>query len=146
MFRCWNTTVKLVWGVPRSTHTYFVEHLLGLGLPTVSHKLKCQYVGYFQKLKGSASKEVRILSEIVARDAQSVTGRNLQKIKQEYSLDPWSSPVSSFKQTDVSQPIPETDSWRIEFLGKLLAQRIEMELCDDDSTETSKLIDSLCST
>ena len=28
-FRCWNRCVKLCWNVPKSTHTLFVEHLLG---------------------------------------------------------------------------------------------------------------------
>ena len=68
--RSWNTAVKLVWDVPRATHTYLVEHLLGLGLPSIRHKLSCQYVGFIQKLRTSASKEVRILSEIVCRDAR----------------------------------------------------------------------------
>ena len=27
-YRCWGTCVKLCWDLPRSTHTYFVEHLL----------------------------------------------------------------------------------------------------------------------
>ena len=98
VFRSWNTAVKDVWGVPRSTHTYLVEHMLGLGLPSVKHKLVCQYVGFFRKLQSSASWEVRVLSQIVARDAQSVTDRNLLHIKKEYCLDPWSMTVGAFKE------------------------------------------------
>ena len=145
VFRCWNTTVKLVWDVPRSTHTYLVEHLLGLGLPSVRHKLICQYVGYFQKLRDSASKEVRVLSQIVARDAQAVTGRNLLNIQGEYNLDPWSRSVSSFKMRDVRNSIPEADNWRPELLNKLLIQRYEMNIGGEDFSEVTKLIDSLCS-
>ena len=76
VYRSWNTCVKLAWQVPRSTHTYLVENLLALELPSVKQKLLCQYVGFFKKIRSSCSKEVRILSEIVARDAQTVTGRN----------------------------------------------------------------------
>ena len=144
-FRCWNTAVKLVWDVPRSTHTYLVEHLLGLGLPSVRHRMICQYVGFFQNLWNSASKEVRVLSQIVARDAQSSTGRNVINIRSEYDLDPWSWSVNRFKMKDVRKPVPLVDIWRIGLLEQLLAQRQEMDICGDDPEDTSKLIDSLCS-
>ena len=115
-----------MWDVPRSTHTYLVEHVLGLGLPSVRHRLICQYIGYFRKLRDSASKEVRVLCQIVARDAQAATGRNLLKIQEEYDLDPWSSSVSSFKMKDIRNPIPEADAWRTELLKKLLLQKYEI--------------------
>ena len=145
VFRAWNTAVKLVWEVPRSTHTYLVDHLLGLGLPSARHKLSCQYVGFFQNLGQSASREVRLLKEIVARDAQSVTGRNILNIKAEYDLDPWSWSLQRFKLKDVRKPVPVADEWRIGLLRKLLAQRREMETCGEDPLEISNLIDSLCS-
>ena len=97
VFRSWNTVVKLAWGVPRSTHTYFVEHLLGLGLPSVQQKLLCQYVNFLRKLFSSSSKEVRILSQIVARNAQSVTGWTLLHIKSTFKLNPWVDPIDMFK-------------------------------------------------
>ena len=34
-FRCWNTCVKMCWGVPRNTHVYFVDHLLSCGFPSI---------------------------------------------------------------------------------------------------------------
>ena len=142
--RSWNTAVKLVWDVPRATHTYLVEHLLGLGLPSIRHKLSCQYVGFIQKLRTSASKEVRILSEIVGRDAQSVTGRNIMHIREEYSMDPRSWSVDKFKIKDVRKPVPVADTWRVRLLKQLLDQRREMTVCGEDSAEVSQLIDSLC--
>ena len=42
VYRSWNTCVKLAWQVPRSTHTYLVENLLALELPSVKQKLLCQ--------------------------------------------------------------------------------------------------------
>ena len=144
VFRSWNTAVKDVWGVPRSTHTFLVEHLLGLGLPSVRHKLICQYVGFFRKLQTSASWEVRVLSQIVARDAQSVTGRNVLHIKKKYCLDPWSMTVGAFKAKDVRKPVPDLDEWRVGFLRQLLSQRSEMDTCGEDIEEITSLIDSMC--
>ena len=136
--------MKLVWDFPRATPTYLVEHLLGLGLPSIRHKLSCQYVGFIQKLRTSASKKVRILSEIVGRDAQYVTGRNIMHIRAEYSMDPRSWSVDKFKVKDVRKPVPVADTWRIKFLKQLLDQRREMTVCGEDVFDVSQLIDSLC--
>ena len=35
VFNCWSTCVKLAWGVTRATHTYFVDHLLSGGIPSM---------------------------------------------------------------------------------------------------------------
>ena len=51
--RSWNTCVKLAWDVPRWTHNYLVDNLLGGDLPPVKKKLMCQYVNFFQKLRKS---------------------------------------------------------------------------------------------
>ena len=102
---------------------FLVEHLLGVGLPTVKHKLISQYVGFFQNLRRSASWEVRLLSQIVSRDAQSVTGKNLLNIKVDYKLDPWCMSVERFKLADVRKPTPAMDEWRTGLLQKLLGQR-----------------------
>ena len=144
VFRSWSTAVKLVWDIPGSTHTYLVDHLLGLGLPSVRQKLLCQYIGFFSNLRRSASWEVRLLSEMTARDAQSVIGRNLLYIKTEFGLSPWSEPVKNFKLRDIRIPLPEIDEWRVAFLTKLLQERRELDICGEDTAEATSLIISLC--
>ena len=109
------------------------------------HKLLCQYIEFFSKLRESASWEVRLLSEIVARDAQSVTGRNLLNIEAEFKINPWSRNVQSFKLVDIRNPLPEVDDWRVAVLGNLLQRRREMDACGENSSEVSSLIHSLCS-
>ena len=42
VYRTWNTVVKLVWGLPRATHTFFVKHL-SCGLLSTRERLLCQY-------------------------------------------------------------------------------------------------------
>ena len=83
-----------------------MENLLALELPSVKQKLLCQYVGFFKKIRSSCSKEVRILSEIVAIDAQIVTGRNLLNIEHEYLLNPWIEPVKMFKEVNIKRATP----------------------------------------
>ena len=102
--------------------------------------------GVVELCRTSASWEVRVLSQIVARDAQSVTGRNLLNIGLEYKLDPWSMPVERFKIEDVRKPPPTVDEWRFDLLQHLLTQRNDMQICGEDPEEIISLIDSLCRT
>ena len=61
VYRSWDTQVKLVWGLPRSTHNYFVEHLLATDFRAARQQIMWQYVGFLGRLGRSVSSEVRIM-------------------------------------------------------------------------------------
>ena len=145
VYRCWNTCVKLVWDVPRSTHNYFVEHLLAKDWVSVREKILVQYVKFLQRLPRSVSAEVRILQNIVKGDVRSVTGKNCLKLSQEFSLDPSRDSASLFHGAYKLYGLPEQDDWRIPLLNTLLNQRYEMSACGEDLEIVSGLIESLCS-
>ena len=67
-FRCWGTCVKLCWNVPRSTHRYFVSHLLGQGFVSTRTKLLARYVKFFRGLIRSKIPEVVTVANMVSRD------------------------------------------------------------------------------
>ena len=146
VYRTWNTCVKLAWDVPRWTHNYFVDNLLGGDLPPVKKKLQCQYVNFFQKLRKSPLREVRILASVVGRDMESVTGKNLLMLEREFGLDPWIQTATTFKSKNIGYTIPSEDKWRLSLLQRLLNQRREMVACDEGVKDITELIESLCST
>ena len=146
VFRSWNTCVKLAWDVPRWTHNYLVDNLLGGDLPPVKKKLMCQYVNFFQKLRKSPLREVRILASLAGRDRQSVTGKNLAMLEGEFGLDPWSQGVNIFKSKFKGYIIPDADTWRLPLLQRLLNQRRDMVACDEEVEHITELIDCLCTT
>jgi hypothetical protein len=81
-FKSWNTAVKLVWEVPRSTFTYLVEgHLAGEQL-SLRNQILSWYPGFFRGLLSSPSREVRLLARLVKDDPRSTTCRNLRYIRQ----------------------------------------------------------------
>ena len=43
IFKCWNTAVKLIWNVPRSTYTYLVENMLAKNFVTLRHQMYSRY-------------------------------------------------------------------------------------------------------
>ena len=122
----WNICVKLAWDVPRSTHTYLVDNLLGINHLSVKRQLLSRYTKFFRGLLKSKSNEVKLLSNIVARDVRSVTGKNLKYIENETGLDPWISTPADIRDTLPIKQTPEEDAWRLPLLCKLLYQRQEM--------------------
>ena len=76
VFTAWNTTVKLVWGCPPQTRTYFMQQLLCCGFTSARVDILSRFVKFLHGLRTSASHEVQVLSRLLARDRQSVTGKN----------------------------------------------------------------------
>ena len=80
-FKSWNTSVKLVYGVPRSTFTYLVEGHLASDHRSLRNQVLSRYPGYFRKLLESPSKEVRVLARIVSTTPRSTTCANLRYLE-----------------------------------------------------------------
>ena len=90
VFCAWNTCIELAWHVPRGTHTYFVDRLLGCGISHVKNDILARYVTFFQSLRKSPCMEVSVLAHMVARDIRTTTGNNLSLIRELTATDPWS--------------------------------------------------------
>ena len=145
VYRSWSTSVKLVWDLPRNTHTYFVDNMLSESIPSVRKRILTQYVNFLQRLGKSVSKEVRLMSVIAGSDIRSVVGRNVANLKEEFNLDPWKDSSRLFKEGYNYHEVPEVDKWRLPLLKQLLGEKNEMKVCGEDTEPISGLIESLCS-
>ena len=134
-----------MWGLPRSTHDFFVEHLLVKGLRSARQHIMSQYVGFLKRLGKSVSSEVRIMKLIAAQDIRSVTGRNFYNLREEFSVHPWQISASSFNKVYKQYELPVQDRWRLSYLMDLLKQKYEMQACDEKTDVVTDLIESLCS-
>ena len=145
LYRSWNTTVKLVWGIPRSTHNYFLEHLVSKDFRSARQQILSKYIGFLKRLRKSVSDEVRIMCYIAAQDIRSVTAMNCYKLEEEFSLDPWLATTSRFNTVYKLYDIPELDRWRLSYLMDLLQQKYDMDVCGEETDIVTHLIESLCS-
>ena len=150
-FNSWKTCIKLAWGVPRSTHSYFLDYLSG-GLVTVRRDVLARYAGFYRSLLSSPCREVSILARVVARDVRTTTARNLAMLETESGGLTWMDPAEKVKEGLASgEPaVPGADSWRIPYLGKLLEQRDTLAyqgaaVPDEEVERVQELVDSLCS-
>ena len=128
LYSSWNQNIKLIWGCPLWTRTYFVQQVLACGYFSARVEILTRFVKFFHSLRYSACKEVQILSRYVARDMQTVTGRNLQLIKDLTGLNPWSTSTSKLREAIACSELVEVspqDVWRLPYLCSLLSQRGE---------------------
>ena len=144
IFKAWNTAVKLTWNVPRDTYTYIVENLLGRNFQSLRNQIYSRYSRFFQSLLNSSSREVSFLANIVARDCQSVTAKNVKLVERAAGCSPWDYSTMRIKAGLKKPPAPENDEWRLPLLLKMLDHRRHEESLLHETENLSKMIDSLC--
>ena len=71
--KCWNTNVKLVFGLPRNTFTYLVEGFFASSFISLRNYIYTRYASFYRKLLLSPSREVLFLARIVKLDPRSTT-------------------------------------------------------------------------
>ena len=148
-FNAWNTHVKLTWQVPRNTRTYLMQQVLASGFISARSAILARFVSFFRALRVAPSHEVRTIAFLVSRDMRSVTGRNLELVRQLSGQDPWAASPTRVKESLMERElvgVPERDTWRCSYLRKLLEQRQFAHYNGDTDTEIhlSDVIDSLC--
>ena len=107
-----------------------------------------RYVKFLHSLIKSASPEVQVLSRYLARDVQSVTGRNLRLVQETANLDPWTNSTNNLRRALISSEmveVPIMDRWRLPYLRSLISQRREANSLAMEAEETrlEELIESL---
>ena len=126
-FKCWNTGVKLVYGVPRSTFTYLVEGHLAAGHTSLRNHVLSRYSGFYRNLLQSPSKEVRILSRIVSSNPKSTTCSNLKYLQKLTGLN---QPVFySTARVRMALPMKEVqkkEQWRLGLFVSLMKMKQEI--------------------
>ena len=138
--------MKLVHGVPRSTKTFIVQNYLAVNFDPVLKELFSRYVNFVKALNDSASDEVKVLFNIVRKDIQSNTGKNMNWIQNQTGLNPSKVNARVMRNHKMIEDIPEADVWRIPMLDKLLRKRRELETLLLNTDEVEHLINGVCST
>ena len=145
LYRSWSTCVKLIFDVPRSTHTYLVDSVLAKDFMTVKQQLVGRFIKFFKRIRESLSLEVQIVANVVGRCVRSTTGSNLRRIHLETGLDPWVEPYWKVRNKIMKAVIKSEDGYRVQYLKKLLQSRLDARAQAQDTDELDLLINSLCS-
>ena len=148
VYSAWDTAVKLAWSCPRWTRTFLLQQVLSCGMTTARTDILARYGKFSMGLRTSVCQEVRVLFNLVARDLQTTTARNIKLVRESSGLDPWAAGPRKLKETlhiNESVAIPPQNTWKIEYTRSLLRQLQEAKYSvqDDRVKYIQGLIDSL---
>ena len=148
LYKAWDTAVKLIWSCPRWTRTFLLQQVLLCGETSARTDILSRYGKFCKGLKNNVSQEVRVLFNIVARDLQTTTAKNIRFVQKESGTDVWTVSPAKLKQSLQSNStveIPIQDGWKVRYLSTLLSQRWEasVHVQEDRMTMLQELIDSL---
>ena len=107
-----------------------------------------RYQKFFTSLRSSASYEVQVLSRLLARDIQSVTGKNLTLLKELSNLNPWVTKQCQLRSALIAAEmveVPLVDQWRLSYLLSLLSQKTQAHslVLEEQESRLEELINSL---
>ena len=109
--KSWNVAQRILMGLPRNSHRYFIEPLSNT--QHIRHSLFRRHIKFVNSVKSSEKVVLRKMFETVKQDCRSTTGMNLRNLMKKLGR----STVDELQPNDVGQltyhPIPEGDEWRI---------------------------------
>ena len=148
VFSAWDTAVKLSWGCPRWTRTFLLQQVLACDVCDARVNILSRYSTFARNLRTSVSQEVKTLYNLVSRDLQTTTAKNLKFVTRQSGDDVWEVSPAKLKQDlikNLTVEIPQQEEWKVRYLGSLLRQRVEanMNVQEDKLKRLQELIDSL---
>ena len=136
VFTAWDVAVKLVWDCPRATRTFLLQQVLSCGLSSAKTDVLCRYSKFFNSLRNSVSMEVRVLCNLVAKDLQSTTAKNVKLIEDLTNhQDICTATQESIREALITSErvtVSPQDEWRTPYLSSLLSQYQEAKSISDD--------------
>ena len=139
----WNTSCRIMFDLPLSTHRYFVQPLSNkMHLKNILMK---RFLGFLSQIKNSSKKIPSFLLNIVKNDARSTTGYNMRNMMLLFNKNT----IDDIEEKDITEyvyaPVDKKDEWKIQILKELIdVKNGELELENICTEEVDTMIVSLC--
>ena len=139
----WNTSFRIMFGLSRCTHRYFVEPVSGK--VHVKNMLLKRFLSFLNQIEKSKKKLPKRILRYVMKDTRSTTGSNLRKMMLLFGKvkveDITESDVDAFKYAAV----PPGDEWRVELVKEIIEIRnSNLEVENFDEEELNEVLNYLC--
>ena len=116
--KSWNIAQRILMGLPRNSHRYFIEPLSNT--QHIRHSLFRRYIKFINSIKASEKAVLRDMLLTVKQDCRSTTGMNLRWLMKTMGR----STVDELQPNDVDQltykAIPEGDEWKVACAKELI--------------------------
>ena len=143
LFKSWNVMVRMVFGVPPTTHRYLIEPLAGF--PHAKVMLSSRYVKFKEMLEHSNKRMVNLLVLLASEDQRTVMGKTMFKMRKE--LDGQDLTCRNIKSHMKFFPVPADETWRLDFLEELVAADTKKVMIENMNADDIKsMLNLLCTT
>ena len=140
----WNTSFRIMFGLPYSTHRYFVEPVSGK--THLKKLLLKRFLAFLNQIEESQKSLPKKLLKSVKKDTRSTTGLNLRKMMLLLGKvrveDIGIKDIDNFEYVTV----PPEDQWKIAMVKEIIEVKnnnLVVENFEDE--ELQEIIDHLCS-
>ena len=141
----YSKAVRIMFGLPRETHRYFIEPLTNTR--HIKFDLIERFLNFLAKIRKSKKDTLKYVLGRVMYDVGSVTGRNLNRIMNLCNLDSIDSIQPSHCENLKFRNIPEGEAWRIGFVAELIDNKHEDSVVENFShEELDEILEYICTT
>ena len=117
MFATYNQSVKIMFGLARSAHRFLIEPITGA--VHLKKTLIRRFLSFIESIKSSKKIALRNLFKVVKQDCRSVTGRNLNMIKNLVGAEDIENLVPSDSDKIEYFVIPQNETWRLSVINEI---------------------------
>ena len=143
IYKTWNVTVRNVFGLPWTTHRYWIEPVSGCQHPKTF--LSSRYVKFVSSLSSSNKSSVRYLASLCQGDNRTLLGRTTSRIALECEVEVGSLNPNEVKLNMKYFPVPEEQHWRVPVLSELLEVRSSNSGIENlTPADVTQFIDIIC--
>jgi len=142
LYTSWNTAIRILFGLPRQTHRYFIEQISEqIHLKTM---LCSRFVSFCESMCKSRKLSIRLLFDLCKNDQRTKLCKNLSNIANETYVDKLSLNKSLVK-SNMIYANPAENAWRIPLLKDLLLIRSNPNVLEGfNYDEIDVIIDDIC--
>ena len=139
-----SAAIRLMLGLPRDSHRYFLEPLSG-SMHVKSDLIK-RFLNFVHKIKRSGKLTLNYVLNVVSNDVRSTTGKNLLNIKTRVGKGSFES-IRPRESVIPFRMVPEGQHWRISIAQELIECRNRtMEIPGFSSQEMEKMLSVITTT
>ena len=141
----YSVAVRLMFGLPRETHRYFIEPLTSRR--HIKFDLIDRFLNFTSKIRKSKKETLIYVYEKILNDVRSITGKNLTKIM----LLCDANYIDKSKPGDCSElkfrTIPIGEEWRINLVKELINVKHDASTLENlDAEEIEEILEYVCTT
>ena len=136
--KTWNVSQRIMLGLPRQSHRYFIEPLSGAR--HIRFSLFERYIQFVKNIEMSDKKVLRKTLSVMKRDCRSTTGgnlRNLMKITGNTSIHDIK--VGSTRGL-IYKPIPDGEDWKVNIAKDLIDMKSGRQGVDLTKEEVEEML------